>query len=103
MFGRIAGRYDLANHLLSGNLDRLWRRRAVRRVRPVLERPGARVLDICCGTGDLTAALRRAAPRALVVGSDFCRPMLVAAHQKLPARPAVRSRRPAPAPARRVA
>ncbi len=87
MFGRIAGRYDLANHLLSGNLDRLWRRRAVRSVRPVLERPGARVLDICCGTGDLTAALRRAAPGALVMGSDFCRPMLVAARQKLPAAP----------------
>ncbi len=87
MFGRIAGRYDLANHLLSGNLDRLWRRRAVRRVRPVLERPGARVLDICCGTGDLTAALGHAAPVALVMGSDFCRPMLVAARRKLPAAP----------------
>ena len=87
MFGRIAGRYDLANHLLSGNLDRLWRRRTVRRVRHVLERPGACALDICCGTGDLTAALRRAAPGALVIGSDFCGPMLAAARQKLPAVP----------------
>ena len=81
MFGRIAGRYDLANHLLSGNLDRLWRRRAVRRVREVLNRPGARVLDICCGTADLTMALQRGGPAA-VMGSDFCHPMLVEARRK---------------------
>lgn len=81
MFGRIAGRYDLANHLLSGNLDRMWRRRTVRRVRHVLERPGARVLDVCCGTGDLTMALQRGGG-ALVIGSDFCHPMLVEARRK---------------------
>lgn len=84
MFGRIAGRYDLANHLLSGNLDRLWRRHTVRSVRDVLVRPGARVLDICCGTGDLTMALRRDSG-GLVIGSDFCHPMLVAARRKTPA------------------
>jgi len=50
MFGRVAHRYDLANHLLSFNIDRLWRAHTARRVRSVLERPGARVLDICCGT-----------------------------------------------------
>ena len=44
MFGRVAHRYDLANHLLSFNIDRLWRARTVRRVRSVLERPGACVL-----------------------------------------------------------
>jgi demethylmenaquinone methyltransferase / 2-methoxy-6-polyprenyl-1,4-benzoquinol methylase len=83
MFGRITPRYDLANHLLSGNLDRLWRRHTVRRVREVLERPGARVLDICCGTGDLAVALqKRTASR--VLASDFCHPMLVAADRKLP-------------------
>jgi demethylmenaquinone methyltransferase/2-methoxy-6-polyprenyl-1,4-benzoquinol methylase len=81
MFGRIAGRYDLANHLLSGNLDRLWRRRTVRRVRDVLARPDARVLDICCGTGDLTMALGRGGA-ARVIGSDFCHPMLVEARRK---------------------
>jgi demethylmenaquinone methyltransferase/2-methoxy-6-polyprenyl-1,4-benzoquinol methylase len=81
MFGRIAGRYDLANHLLSYNLDRLWRRRTVRRVRHILERPDARVLDICCGTGDLTIALSNAG-RATVLGSDFCHPMLVGARKK---------------------
>ena len=83
MFGRIAPRYDLANHLLSYNLDRLWRRRTVKRVRTILERPEARVLDICCGTGDLALALQKAG-RARVLGSDFCHPMLEAASRKLP-------------------
>jgi demethylmenaquinone methyltransferase/2-methoxy-6-polyprenyl-1,4-benzoquinol methylase len=83
MFGRIAPRYDLANHLLSGNLDRLWRRRTVKRVRAILDRPGARVLDICCGTGDLAVALRKGG-RARVLASDFCHPMVEAAARKLP-------------------
>jgi len=82
MFGRLAHRYDLANHLLSFNIDRLWRARTVRRVRPILERPGARVLDICCGTGDLMLALQRACPRP-VLGTDFCHPMLIAARDKV--------------------
>jgi len=81
MFARVAHRYDLANHLLSFNIDRHWRRHTVRRVRTVLERPGARVLDICCGTGDLALALAGAA-RGTVIGSDFCHPMLEAARQK---------------------
>ncbi len=83
MFGRIAPRYDLANHLLSGNLDRLWRRRTVKRVRHILDRPGARVLDICCGTGDLAIALQKRS-RARVLASDFCHPMLVGARRKIP-------------------
>jgi demethylmenaquinone methyltransferase/2-methoxy-6-polyprenyl-1,4-benzoquinol methylase len=82
MFGRVAHRYDLANHLLSCNIDRYWRRYTVKRVRDVLCRPGARVLDICCGTGDLMLALERER-RAAVWGSDFCHPMLVAARQKI--------------------
>jgi demethylmenaquinone methyltransferase/2-methoxy-6-polyprenyl-1,4-benzoquinol methylase len=81
MFARVARHYDVANHLLSFNIDRLWRARTVRRVRPILERPGARVLDICCGTGDLTLALARQCPTP-VLGSDFCHPMLVAARGK---------------------
>lgn len=81
MFGRVAPRYDLANHLLSFNIDRAWRRRTVDRVSPILQRPKARVLDLCCGTGDLMLALeqRRGAP---VLGSDFCHPMLTAARDK---------------------
>ncbi|MGH9658867.1 MAG: class I SAM-dependent methyltransferase, partial [Bryobacteraceae bacterium] len=50
MFGRIAPRYDLANHLLSFNADRYWRERAAARVRDILRRPGSRALDLCCGT-----------------------------------------------------
>ena len=78
MFGRVAHRYDLANHLLSFNIDRRWRARAVRRVGPTLARPGARALDLCCGTGDLLVALGA----ARTVGADFCHPMLVRARQK---------------------
>src|SRR2546425_6662141 len=80
MFGRVAGRYDLANHLLSMNIDRYWRNRTVQRVRPVLERPDARVFDICCGTGDLLLALSK---RHAAIGSDFCHPMLVLARDKI--------------------
>jgi demethylmenaquinone methyltransferase/2-methoxy-6-polyprenyl-1,4-benzoquinol methylase len=81
MFGRIAGRYDLANHVLSFQMDRLWRAATVRRVRHVLNRPDARVLDICCGTGDLTLALE-SARRGVVFGSDFTHEMLLAASGK---------------------
>src|ERR1700689_845033 len=63
MFGRVAHRYDLANHLLSANMDRYWRSRTVARVRGVLNRPEARVLDLACGTGDLLIALEREAGR----------------------------------------
>ncbi|MBZ5626745.1 MAG: bifunctional demethylmenaquinone methyltransferase/2-methoxy-6-polyprenyl-1,4-benzoquinol methylase UbiE [Acidobacteriia bacterium] len=84
MFGRVAPRYDLANHLLSLNIDRLWRARTARRVRHILERPGARVLDICCGTGDLLLALAESIRHARpVLGSDFCHPMLTAARDKI--------------------
>jgi len=82
MFGRVAHRYDLANHLLSFELDRYRRCQAVKRVREVLARPGAVALDICCGTGDLLLALERERGAA-VWGSDFCHPMLVAAGEKI--------------------
>ncbi|MCE5310141.1 MAG: bifunctional demethylmenaquinone methyltransferase/2-methoxy-6-polyprenyl-1,4-benzoquinol methylase UbiE [Acidobacteriales bacterium] len=83
MFGRVASRYDLLNHLLSFNMDRYWRRRTVRRSREFLARPGARVLDICCGTGDLTLTLAARANGRTVLGSDFCHPMLLEAHRKV--------------------
>ncbi len=82
MFGRVAHRYDLANHLLSANVDRYWRNRTVARVRDVLQRPGALVLDLACGTGDLLIALEREAGRRLI-GSDFCHPMLTGARTKI--------------------
>src|SRR5579862_1731764 len=60
MFTRIAPRYDFLNHLLSFSLDKIWRRRTARHFLHVLRRPDARVLDLCCGTGDLAFALDRA-------------------------------------------
>jgi demethylmenaquinone methyltransferase/2-methoxy-6-polyprenyl-1,4-benzoquinol methylase len=81
MFTQIAPRYDLLNHLLSLQLDRLWRARVARRFRAILERPDALVLDLCCGTGDLAFSLARAG-RARVIGADFSHAMLVRARQK---------------------
>jgi len=81
MFGQVAPRYDLLNHLLSANIDKMWRARTVKRVKPVLDRKDARVLDLCCGTGDLAIALREKA-EAKVWASDFCHPMLTAASRK---------------------
>ena len=82
MFGRIAPRYDLLNHLLSMNIDRYWRARTVSRVAHILSRPGAQVLDVCCGTGDLMLALESRGQSARIFGSDFSHPMLVAARRK---------------------
>ena len=83
MFGRIAPRYDLLNHLLSLDIDKLWRRRVAQRFRAILQDPRARALDLCCGTGDLALALRREAPRgAEIAGSDFVPEMLVRARAK---------------------
>jgi demethylmenaquinone methyltransferase/2-methoxy-6-polyprenyl-1,4-benzoquinol methylase len=85
MFGRVSGRYDLLNHLLSFNLDKRWRARTVESVAPVLLREDARVLDLCCGTGDVLLALG-ARRKSAVLGSDFCHPMLVEAKRKIAAR-----------------
>jgi demethylmenaquinone methyltransferase/2-methoxy-6-polyprenyl-1,4-benzoquinol methylase len=85
MFGSIAGHYDVLNHVLSFNLDRGWRARLVDRVADVAERPGARVLDLCCGTGDVLLSME-AGRGAAVFGSDFCHPMLIEAQRKISAR-----------------
>ena len=78
MFDSIAPRYDLLNHVLSANVDRLWWRRTARRFRDVLARPDSAVLDICCGTGDMTMALLKHRPRGArpVLAADFARGML---------------------------
>lgn len=81
MFGQIAPRYDLLNHLLSFQLDRVWRARAARHLSKILLRPDAFVLDLCCGTGDLALALARKG-KASIVGADFSHPMLVRAREK---------------------
>jgi demethylmenaquinone methyltransferase / 2-methoxy-6-polyprenyl-1,4-benzoquinol methylase len=83
MFGRIAPRYDLLNHLLSLDVDKIWRRRVAKQFSSQLRNPGARVLDLCCGTGDLAFALRMQAPDgAQITGSDFVPEMLVRARVK---------------------
>ncbi len=83
MFDRIAGRYDLLNHVLSMSIDRLWRRRTVRLV---AARAPRRVLDVATGTGDLALALARALPEARITGLDLSEGMLAAARRDLPAR-----------------
>jgi len=82
MFARISPRYDLLNHLLSGNIDKRWRRNVVEKLRPLLS-PNAQVLDVACGTGDLSVALFENIS-ARVTGVDFCRPMLERAARKQP-------------------
>src|SRR3981189_646387 len=83
MFTQIAPRYDLLNHLLSLQLDRLWRTRTARLLHSILDRPDALVLDLCCGTGDLAFALTRHG-KARIVGADFAHSMLVRAREKRP-------------------
>lgn len=81
MFSGIAARYDLLNHLLSLNVDKLWRRRLRNRLAPILASPDARIIDVACGTGDVAIELTRGS-KAYVVGTDFCRPMLAIADRK---------------------
>ncbi len=89
MFTSIAPRYDLLNHLLSFNIDRLWWRKTARAFADILSRPQAQVLDLCCGTGDMTLALRRQAGKssARILGADFSHAMLQRANQKAAATP----------------
>jgi len=84
MFTSIAPRYDLLNHVLSFNIDRLWWRRTARTFDAILKRPNARVLDLCCGTGDMTFALSRRAGSgsAQILGADFSHAMLQCAALK---------------------
>jgi demethylmenaquinone methyltransferase / 2-methoxy-6-polyprenyl-1,4-benzoquinol methylase len=84
MFDSIAPRYDLLNHVLSMNIDRVWWRRTARTFRDILARPDATILDICCGTGDMTMALLRYRPAKArpVLAADFAHQMLVRGHTK---------------------
>ena len=87
MFATIAARYDLLNHLLSGNIDKRWRLRVARTLRSTLapllqdDSSRSRILDVACGTGDLSFTLFESGD-ARVVGIDFCRPMLQIATSK---------------------
>jgi demethylmenaquinone methyltransferase / 2-methoxy-6-polyprenyl-1,4-benzoquinol methylase len=79
MFDKIAGRYDLANTVMTGGIDALWRKQAVGQL---ALSSAARVLDLCCGTGALTRELARRAPEGTVVGVDFSPHMLAIARQR---------------------
>lgn len=79
MFGRIARRYDLANHVLSGGADFLWRRRAAKLVEAWKPE---RVLDLATGSGDLSLAIQRRLPEATIVAADFSQEMLEVARRK---------------------
>lgn len=80
MFGEIAGRYDLMNHLLSGGVDYYWRWRTIRKVAPKGTAP---ILDVCCGTGDLALAYWKAGGGHIpVIATDFTPEMLRLAEQK---------------------
>jgi demethylmenaquinone methyltransferase / 2-methoxy-6-polyprenyl-1,4-benzoquinol methylase len=84
MFTAIAPRYDLLNHVLSFNVDRWWWWRTARSFASILKRRDACVLDLCCGTGDMTFALRRQAGKspAKILGVDFSHAMLQRANDK---------------------
>lgn len=84
MFTSIAPRYDLLNHVLSCNVDRHWWKKTARTFAHILSRPEARVLDLCCGTGDMAFALRQQAGKSSpsILGTDFSHAMLQRASQK---------------------
>src|SRR5262249_2286825 len=82
MFSAIAYRYDLLNHLLSFNIDKLWRRQAAARLEAILEDWRCRCLDLCCGTGDLALAMSRCG-EAQIVACDFSHPMLQLSRSKV--------------------
>jgi demethylmenaquinone methyltransferase / 2-methoxy-6-polyprenyl-1,4-benzoquinol methylase len=84
MFTSIAPRYDMLNHVLSFNIDRLWWRRTARSFAHILSRPEAQVLDLCCGTGDMAFALQRQAGKSSprILGADFSHAMLQRARSK---------------------
>jgi demethylmenaquinone methyltransferase/2-methoxy-6-polyprenyl-1,4-benzoquinol methylase len=79
MFGAIARRYDLANHVLSCGLDFSWRKRAAE---IVAEEKVGTIIDLATGTGDLALALKRRLPGARIIGADFSEPMLEIAKSK---------------------
>ena len=91
MFDQIAPRYDLLNHVLSCNIDRLWWYKASRTFHQILARPEAQILDLCCGTGDMTLALLRRRPKQAqpILAADFAHQMLLRGAAKFAGKPAI--------------
>jgi demethylmenaquinone methyltransferase / 2-methoxy-6-polyprenyl-1,4-benzoquinol methylase len=83
MFSGIAKRYDFLNHFLSLNIDKRWRKLVSRKLADILRNENALILDVACGTGDLSVELQQSG-KAKVIGTDFCRPMLAVAAEKNP-------------------
>ena len=83
MFDSIAPEYDALNHILSLNIDKIWRRRAVRRL--VSKQSRAQILDVACGTGDFSIAVAKYAPNSTIVGVDLSDGMLEGGRQKVEA------------------
>ncbi|HUZ48824.1 MAG TPA: bifunctional demethylmenaquinone methyltransferase/2-methoxy-6-polyprenyl-1,4-benzoquinol methylase UbiE [Candidatus Dormibacteraeota bacterium] len=81
MFADIAPRYDAANRVLTAGLDERWRKRAIALLAPP---HGGRILDLCCGTGDVVFHLLRTDPSLELTGVDFCEPMLAGARARAP-------------------
>lgn len=91
MFNEIAPRYDMANHILSANIDRVWWRKTARSFQPILQQPDATVVDLCCGTGDMTMALLRHRPQdgRPLLAIDFAHEMLIRGQKKFSMRGAI--------------
>ncbi len=81
MFSGIASKYDFLNHFLSVNIDKRWRKKVSASLEDILSNPNASILDVACGTGDLSIELANTG-KAKVIGTDFCRPMLEIAKDK---------------------
>lgn len=81
MFSGIASKYDFLNHFLSVNIDKSWRRKVAAKLRDILDDENSSVLDVACGTGDLSIELGQNS-KAKIIGTDFCRPMLTIAKEK---------------------
>jgi demethylmenaquinone methyltransferase/2-methoxy-6-polyprenyl-1,4-benzoquinol methylase len=79
MFAAIAPRYDATNKILTAGVDESWRKRAIAELQAP---PDAKILDLCCGTGDLVFHLLRTKPGVSVTGADFCEPMLAGARAR---------------------
>src|SRR5436305_9832237 len=79
MFARIAPRYDATNKVISAGMDEGWRRRTIALLQPPRD---GRIVDLCCGTGDIVFHLVRTDPTLRVTGVDFCEPMLEGARAR---------------------